>query len=191
MSETFSFIKSSNIIQNCVFEIDNESDYCEVKFVAVVSILLVLIVAVVPILLLALAVRHVANSEQEEKEDMIKQVYQYAVAFITLVMVIGGGVFAFMSMADYVSPNTYIETFEEYKNMRLDNPKFENEQPVKEVISEEDLRKQYDAKVHQEIERSKQRALNGFIKSLGWIIIPFPIYIFFQRRINRDRKSKQ
>lgn len=158
----------------------------------VISIFLVLIVAILPIILLALAARHVINTGQEEREDMIKQVYQYAVAFITLVMVIGGGVFAFMSVADYVSPNTYIETFEEYKDMRINsNPKFENQQPAKEVISEEDLQKQYEAKVHQEIERSKQRALNGFIKSLGWIIIPFPIYIFFQRRINRDRKSKE
>ncbi|WP_017754772.1 hypothetical protein [Calidifontibacillus oryziterrae] len=157
-----------------------------------ISILLLLVGFVLPLILIAFGARHVLNAEQEEREDMIKQVYQYAVAFITLIMVIGGGVFAFMSLADYVSPNTYIETFEEYKEMRTNYPtKFENEEKQPVQLSEEDLRKQYDAKVHQQIENSKQRALNSFIKSIGWIIIPFPVYIFFQRRINRDRKAKQ
>lgn len=140
---------------------------------------------------LALGAKRVINIEQEEREDMIKLVYHYAVAFITLIMVIGGGVFAFMSVADFVSPNTYIETFDEYTNMRkMENPKFENGQQGQEQISEEELKKQYDAKVNQQIENTKQRAINGFIKSLGWIIIPLPIYIFFQRRINREQKTK-
>ncbi|MFC0472726.1 hypothetical protein ACFFHM_20135 [Halalkalibacter kiskunsagensis] len=118
---------------------------------------------------------------------MVKQVYQYAVAFITLVMVIGGGVFAFMSIADYVSPNTYVESFEDYKNMRG----YKGEGAVeKEEISEEELRALYDAMIVQQREQSKQYALNSFIKSLGWIIIPLPIFLFFQRRINREKKNR-
>ncbi|ARK29584.1 hypothetical protein [Halalkalibacter krulwichiae] len=124
---------------------------------------------------------------EEEREDMVKQVYQYAVAFITLIMVIGGGVFAFMSLADYVSPSPYLETFEEFKSMR----EMKSEEQMNEnQLDEERLQRQYDAMVEQQIAGSKQRALNSFIKSLGWILIPLPIFIFFQRKINRDRRDR-
>ncbi|WP_102346605.1 hypothetical protein [Bacillus sp. Marseille-P3661] len=155
-----------------------------------VAIFLAMIVLTIFILLLALAGKRVVNTEREERDEMIKLVYHYAVAFITLIMVIGGGVFAFMSVADYVAPNAYIETFEEYKDMRVNQPKYEYDTKQKVEITEEELRKQYDAMVHQRIENSKQRAKNGLIKSLGWIIIPLPVYIFFQRRINREKKVK-
>ncbi|MDE5414239.1 hypothetical protein [Alkalihalobacterium chitinilyticum] len=121
---------------------------------------------------------------------MIRQVYHYAVAFITLVMVIGGGVFSFMALADYVSPNAYVESFEDYKMMREYHPKFENSEVKREELSEEELRRQYDVMVQQQMENNKQRALNSFVKSLGWIIIPLPIFVFFQRRINREKGNK-
>ncbi|WP_332629459.1 hypothetical protein [Halalkalibacter flavus] len=114
---------------------------------------------------------------------MVKQVYHYAVAFITLIMVISGGVFAFMSVADYISPNIYIETFEDYKSMR----EHKNETDHEASISESDLIAQYDAMLKQKIEYQKQSALNGLIKSLGWIFIPLPIFVFFQRKINREK----
>jgi len=133
--------------------------------------------------------KQVINLNDEEGDDVIRQVYHYAVAFITLVMVIGGGVFAFMAVADYVSPGTYTETYEEFKNMREYNPKYENNEE-KEEISEEELKRQYDVMVEQRIENEKQRALNSFVKSLGWIIIPLPIFIFFQRRISREQGTK-
>lgn len=158
----------------------------------VVSFMLLGVIGTIALILfLVLGAKRVISADQEEREDMIKQIYQYAVAFITLIMVIGGGVFAFMSAADYVSPNAYIQTYEEYKDMKINNLKYEKTQAEKVEYSEEELQKQYDAMVQQQIEFTKKRAVNGLIKSFGWIIIPFPIYVVFQRRINQDRKAKQ
>lgn len=153
-------------------------------------ILLGLVGTVIFILFLSLGTKRVMDANREERENMIKQIYQYAVAFITLIMVIGGGVFAFMSAADYVSPNTYVQTFEEFKDMKTNKYNYEKESTEKVEYTEEQLQKQYDAMVKQQIENTKQRAINGLIKSFGWIVIPFPIYIVFQRRINRDRKAR-
>lgn len=33
-----------------------------------------------------------------------------------------------------------------------------------------------------EKERAKERAKNNLIKSVGWIVIPLPVFIYFQRR---------
>jgi len=153
-------------------------------------ILLALVGTIIFILFLALGTKRVMEANREERENMIKQIYQYAVAFITLIMVIGGGVFAFMSAADYVSPNAYFQTYEEFKDMKINNFKYEKEPTEKIEYTEEQLQKQYDAMVEQQIENTKQRAINGLIKSFGWIVIPFPIYIVFQRRINRDRRAR-
>ncbi len=157
---------------------------------AISFILLALVGTIALILFLALGTKRVFNADQEEREEMIKQIYQYAVAFITLIMVIGGGVFAFMSAADYVSPSPYYQSYEEYKDMKINNYKYEKEQAEKVEYTEEELQKQYDAMIEQQTENAKQRAVNGLIKSLGWIVIPFPIYVVFQRRINQTRKEK-
>lgn len=158
---------------------------------AISFILLALVGTIALILFLALGTKRVFNADQEEREEMIKQIYQYAVAFITLIMVIGGGVFAFMSAADYVSPNPYYQSFEEYKDMKINNYKYEKELAQKVEISDEELQKQYDAMIVQQTKLAKQRAVNGLIKSLGWIVIPFPIFVIFQRKINRTRKNKE
>lgn len=153
-------------------------------------ILLAFVGTIALVLFLSLGTKRVMGANREESEDMIKQIYQYAVAFITLIMVIGGGVFAFMSAADYVSPNAYVQTYEDFKDMKINKFNYEKEKTERVEYSEEELQKQYDAMVKQQIEFTKQRAVNGLIKSLGWIIIPFPIYVVFQRRINRDRKAR-
>lgn len=158
----------------------------------VISFLLLAVAGTIALILfLALGTKRVFNADREEREEMIKQIYQYAVAFITLIMVIGGGVFAFMSAADYVSPSPYYQSYEEYKDMKINNYKYEKEQTEKVEYTEEDLQRQYEAMVEQQKENTKQRAINGLIKSLGWIIIPFPIYVVFQRRINQTRKNKE
>jgi apolipoprotein N-acyltransferase len=50
-------------------------------------------------------------------------------------------------------------------------------------LTEDQLKDRYDAMVATEKERQIDRATNSLIKSLGWIIIPFPIFIFFQRKL--------
>lgn len=109
---------------------------------------------------------------------MFKNIYVYLVLFSTLMMTIGGSVGVFMSFADIVSPASYHQSFEEYK--MWDTP--ENEESG-EVRSEEDLRKSYNAMIALEKEQTKEQAINGLIKSFGWIIIPLPVFIYFQRRM--------
>ena len=108
----------------------------------------------------------------------IKNIYHYLVLFATLMMVIGGSIGAFMSIADLVSPAPYYQSFEEYRQMVVMEK--ETDSPVP---SDEELRRAYEAMVALEEEQAKQRAINGLIKSFGWIIIPFPFFLYFQRQL--------
>lgn len=115
-------------------------------------------------------------------EDMFRNLYVYLVLFATLMMTIGGSIGAFMSIADYVSPNVYVQSFEEYKVI-YDN---DNEQ-AKQQYSNEQIKVMYDDYVDHEVMREKERALNGLIKSLGWIVIPLPIFLYFQRMTRKEK----
>src|SRR5690606_38745383 len=115
-------------------------------------------------------------------EDMFRNLYVYLVLFATLMMTIGGSIGAFMSIADYVSPNVYVQSFEEYKVI-YDN---DNEQ-AKQQYSNEQIKVMYDDYVDNEVNREKERALNGLIKSLGWIVIPLPIFLYFQRLTRKEK----
>lgn len=122
---------------------------------------------------------------------MIRVVYYYLILFMTLMMTIGGSVAAFMAIADIVSPPSYYQSYMEYKEMKIANKtKYdENGKPISiPEIDEEDLLKEYDMVVKQDKERNKERAWNSLIKSFGWIVIPLPIFIFYQRKI---RSSKE
>ncbi|WP_261178637.1 hypothetical protein [Anaerobacillus sp. CMMVII] len=121
---------------------------------------------------------------------MIKNVYIYLVLFATLMMTIGGSVAAFMAVADIVAPTPYYQSFEEYK--RFGGPGFEKspEQPA-EKLTEEELRISYDMMVNSQKENEIERAKNNLVKSFGWIIIPLPIFIYFQRRLNRNSSTKE
>ena len=116
---------------------------------------------------------------------MIKNVYIYLVLFATLMMTIGGSIGVFMAVADIIAPSAYYQSFEEYKHWGDGNIKDEqtgNNQPV---LSEEKLRENYDAMIVAEKERMIERAKNTLIKSLGWIVIPLPVFIYFQRRLSK------
>ncbi|NLO20377.1 MAG: hypothetical protein GX119_00020, partial [Syntrophomonadaceae bacterium] len=39
------------------------------------------------------------------------------------------------------------------------------------------------AMVAAELNRQKSRAQNTLIKSLGWIIVPLPVFVYYQRRL--------
>jgi len=108
------------------------------------------------------------------------------VLFATLMMTIGGSVGVFMAVADIIAPVSYHQTFEEFKQQRFDGekPRAGAETLNKEAnLSEEELKNQYDAKVLMDKERQANRAKNNLIKSFGWIIIPLPVFIYFQRRL--------
>lgn len=138
------------------------------------------------ILLLILGIKF--SAEKEGGEDMIKNVYIYLVLFATLMMTIGGSVAAFMAIADIVAPTPYYQTFDEY--LRWGAPeKSPGEGTDGTAISQEELRARYDALVQAEKERQISRAKNNLIKSFGWIVIPFPIFLYFQRRLAKKEEG--
>jgi len=114
-------------------------------------------------------------------EDMLKNVFIYLVLFATLMMTIGGSISVFMAAADIVSPAPYYQSFAEYKQFGegVKSPSGEGETK----LSEDELLERYNAMVSSEQERQVMRAKNSLIKSLGWILIPFPVFIFFRRRL--------
>jgi hypothetical protein len=141
----------------------------------------------VPVAIIAIILLIIAGSKMDQiegGEDMIKKVYLYLVLFTTLMMMIGGSIGAFMAASDIISPTPYYQSFAEYRLYGGEvkpNPTGEGETK----LSEEELRIRYDEMVASENERQILRAKNSLIKSFGWILIPLPVFIFFQRRLVR------
>jgi len=137
--------------------------------------------AVVVVVFILLMVTGVKVETDKGGQDVIKNVYIYLVLFATLMMTIGGSVAAFMAVADIVAPVPYYQTFEEYKRIGIEKPQTDQK------LSEAELKQQYNALVEREKDVQVNRAKNNLIKSFGWIIIPLPIFIYFQRRlVNKD-----
>jgi len=139
----------------------------------------------IPVAVVALIILVVAGVKAEPEkggDEMIKNVYLYLVLFATLMMTIGGSVGVFMAAADIVSPTAYYQSFDEYRRFGgMEKPLPEGQSDVK--LSEEELLARYNAMVAAEEERQVERAKNSLIKSLGWIVIPFPVFVYFQRRL--------
>jgi hypothetical protein len=141
-------------------------------------------VSIIAVIALVAALVISAKSEYNEGgEDVIKNAYIYLVLFATLMMVIGGSVSVFMAVADIVAPTPYYQTFEDYKRFEMERKTSlePDQEPVK--LTEEELREKYDAMVRSENERQILRAKNNLIKSFGWIIIPLPVFIYFQKNL--------
>lgn len=144
-----------------------------------ISLVLVLAVVIITVLLAA----GVKSEDKQGGEAVIKKVYIYVVLFATLMMTIGGSVAAFMAVADIVAPAPYQQSFEEYKQYGYEKTNVNNTPE----LSEDELMTRYQSLVNGEKQRQIDRAWNSLIKSLGWIIIPLPVFVFFQRRLNKDR----
>jgi len=143
-----------------------------------------LMIPLVLIALVGLVIAGVRSGSQQGGEEMIKNVYIYVVLFATLMMTIGGSVAAFMAIADIVAPAPYYQTFEDYRRWNVERPALAEGQEV-EVLTEAEIREQYDAMVAQEEQRQMNRAYNSLIKSFGWIIIPLPVFLFYSRKLKR------
>lgn len=159
------------------------------------------ILAIVPVVLILFTFAIVFSVRSQQKgidsehqteggKRMIKTVYTYLILFATLMMTIGGSVAAFMAVADLVSPPSYYMSFDQYKNGSvgikepMPNP---NQSPAQtEVRSEEQLQKDYQVLVNEEKNRARERALNSLIKSFGWIVIPLPVFLYYQRRLRQE-----
>ena len=140
------------------------------------------------ILLIILAIAGIGSESREGGENVIKNVYIYLVLFATLMMTIGGSVGVFMAAADIIAPAHYYQSFEEYKRWGgAEKPRIEGEETEQPELTEEELRENYEAMIQQEKERQTERAKNSLIKSFGWIAIPLPVFIYFQRRLVRNK----
>jgi hypothetical protein len=133
------------------------------------------------VILVAVAVK----SSPEGGEDMIKKVYVYLVLFATLMMVIGGSVAAFMAVADIIAPSPYYQSYEEFR--RYGNEKIEGPdgELIDQELTEPELKEKYEEMIKSYEEQEIRRAKNSLIKSFGWIVIPLPIFIFFQKKLTQ------
>lgn len=157
----------------------------------IMSIILLIPVAIIVLIVLVVAAAKAGSDKGEGGgEEVIKNVYVYLILFTTLMMVIGGSVAAFMAAADIVSPTAYYQTFEDYKmRYQYDKSSVEGQQIETKPISEEQMLANYEVMVQSEKDRQVQRAKNNLIKSLGWIVIPLPIFMFYQRRLPKKGET--
>lgn len=146
----------------------------------VISMFFLLIIGVVALILILVLGALGTKMSHGSDSDVIKKVYVYLVLFATLMMTIGGGVSLFMNIADMIAPTNYSQSFEEYKMYSVDKS---TNAPQK---SEDELRAAYDRMIIENNAQQAARAKNNMIKSLGWIIIPLPIFIYFQRKLNKN-----
>lgn len=136
----------------------------------------------------------------EEREDILKSIYTYMVLFVTLMMTIGGSVSIFMGFADYVAPSYYVEPYENFRGSRINKDILNNgnfgysENTYQNIVDsledgsfEDGIREDYDLMVQTRIEDSKRGAVRQMIQSLGWIIVPLPVFIFFQKQRNSNK----
>lgn len=116
--------------------------------------------------------------------EIIKSLFVYAVLLITLVISIFGGIQIFNSAADYLIPNNYIESYEDYKNYNYKDRYGESHGVEYSTLSEDEIRANYEAYKADSIEKSKQSALKELIKSIGTLIIALPIFYVFQKKVD-------
>ncbi len=145
-----------------------------------ISMILLAFILVAALLFLLMVGSVAVKLNPKGESDVIKKIYVYLVLFATLMMTIGGGVALFMNIADLIAPTTYNQTFEEYKMI------FTDKGTTVVQKTEEELKVAYDRMIADNNARQVERAKNQLIKSLGWIIIPFPIFIYFQRKLNKS-----
>lgn len=136
-----------------------------------------LLFTIMPIVVLVFIVAFAVKNKEQGGEKVVRHLYTYLVLFATLMMVIGGGVSIFMAAADLASPSGYYQSYTEYKQLTIAG-KIEGS---KTEMSEEELRSNYEVYVKEEEKRQKDRATNQIIKSLGFIVIPLPVFLYFNR----------
>lgn len=136
-----------------------------------------LLTAILPIVIVVFVIAYVVSNKEKGDETVIRHLYTYLVLFATLMMVIGGGISIFMATADLVNPPVHYETFSDYKRI-AESGKLDGKEVNK---SDEELRAEYEQMVEDSKLRSQENAKNQIIKSLGFIVIPLPVFLYFNR----------
>ncbi|WP_449241521.1 hypothetical protein [Desulfoscipio gibsoniae] len=147
------------------------------------SLLCIGAVLVIVVFVVIIAATELKAEKNKGEREVVKNIYIYLVLFATLMMTIGGSVGVFMAIADIVAPVPYHQTFEEFKRFDVEKHAGTDTIDKQASPSEEELKQQYEAMVLAEKEKQANRAKNNLIKSFGWIIIPLPVFIYFQRRL--------
>lgn len=136
-----------------------------------------------PIVIIIFVIVYALKNKEMGGELVIRHLYTYLVLFATLMMVIGGGISIFMAAADLVSPPGYYQNFEDFKQVYHDG-KVPTEESKN--LSDEEVRERYDQMVKDEKNRARENAKNQIIKSLGFIVIPLPIFLYFNNMRKRQ-----
>ena len=147
-------------------------------------ILIPFIMLGLPLAIIVFILLAIMKWKQEGEEDVFRQLYVHLVLFATMMLSIGGGIGIFMGLSDYISPPSYYESYDSFQKMKLAEAK-----DLQQTINEEQIRAEYDRNVEDRKETVKQEAKNTMIKSLGFIIIPLPIFLYFNNGRIRDKKS--
>jgi hypothetical protein len=103
---------------------------------------------------------------------LLKNIYVYLVLFATIMMSIGGSIGVFMGIADYLAPSVYMESYDSFYETRV---RYHNHD---EPLNEDVIRTAYEMEKHEQTERYRTDAICQIIKSLGWIIIPLPVFLY-------------
>jgi hypothetical protein len=140
-------------------------------YMAIFSLLIIFL----PLVLIVFVIAYAVKNKEMGDEAVIRHLYTYLVLFATLMMVIGGGISIFMAAADLVSPQGYYQSYQDYKQI-VESGKMGED--IKNVTDEE-IRKDYEQVVKDEKSRERNRAVNQIIKSLGFIVIPLPVFFYF------------
>ncbi|OLS39087.1 hypothetical protein [Bacillus sp. MRMR6] len=136
-----------------------------------------------PIVIIIFVIVYAVKNKEMGDEAVIRHLYTYLVLFATLMMVIGGGISIFMASADLISPPSYYQSYEDYKQIRIDG-KIRNETDAD--LTEEELRSGYEQAMKDHKNRERESAKNQLIKSLGFIVIPLPIFLYFNNMRKRQ-----
>jgi hypothetical protein len=135
-----------------------------------------LLAAFLPNVILIFVIVYITKNKEKGGETVIRHLYTYLVLFATLMMVIGGGISIFMAAADLISPPSYFQSYQDYKQSMVPE---KTEQKAE--LTEKEKRATYEQAVKDDKARVVQNAKNQIIKSLGFIIIPFPIFLYFNK----------
>lgn len=151
--------------------------------------LVFILIGALPVLILVFLIIGISktkkNDSEKEGADMFKQLYVYLVMFTMLILSVGGGISVFKGVADLINPTSITQSYTDYKNSQVNYD--ENGKEIKFKITEEQMHKDYQEQVNFEKDQAKSEAKNTLIESIGFIVIPLPIFLVF----NRMRKKKE
>ena len=201
---------SGLILHSLILSIEHVLKYINwigVVVLGIISILMALIFLVVPIVVVVgvimLIVRGYTNKNPNGKMSegdgaiMLKNIYTYFVLFATLMMSIGGSVGVFMGVSDFLIPQPYYESYDSYRSTyeslnRPDNynPYAENKNEYQEYrVDENVVREQYEIMKEDEEAKERRSAIKLVIQSVGWIAIPLPIFLYYQKQMKEKNKN--